>query len=179
MRKKKHLGKTLPKAGKARSATIFGIGVFFLEKPPLEMMKFAAAVAVAAIPEALAGIVIIALSIGTKRMLKRNALVRNLPSVETLGSTTVICTDKTGTLTANEMTVKKIFANGMIIDVTGAGYDAKGQFLYKNKPVKIEEIELLLRIGSLNNNADLKENSIIGDPTEGALIVSAAKAGII
>ena len=178
-KKMNSLGKLLGKVVIAIAVTIFVIGLFFHEKPPLEMMKFAAAVAVAAIPEALAGIVIIALSIGTKRMLKRNALVRNLPSVETLGSTTVICTDKTGTLTANEMTVKKIFANGMIIDVTGAGYDAKGQFLYKNKPVKIEEIELLLRIGSLNNNADLKENSIIGDPTEGALIVSAAKAGLI
>jgi len=178
-KKMDRLGKLLGKVVIAIAVVIFVVGLLFHEKPPLEMMKFAAAVAVAAIPEALAGIVTIALSIGTKRMLKRNALVRNLPSVETLGSTTVICTDKTGTLTANEMTVKRLFVSGKIIEVTGAGYDPKGQFLYKNKPVRIEEIELLLRIGSLNNNADLKESSIIGDPTEGALIVSAAKAGLI
>jgi len=178
-KKMDRLGKLLGKVVIAIAVVIFVVGLLFHEKPPLEMMKFAAAVAVAAIPEALAGIVTIALSIGTKRMLKRNALVRNLPSVETLGSTTVICTDKTGTLTANEMTVKRLFVSGKIIEVTGAGYDPKGQFLYKNKPVRIEEIELLLRIGSLNNNADLKESSVIGDPTEGALIVSAAKAGLI
>ncbi|MBI2655433.1 cation-translocating P-type ATPase [Candidatus Woesearchaeota archaeon] len=178
-KKMDNLGKWLGKIVIAVTIIIFAVGLLFHEKPPLEMMKFSAAVAVAAIPEALAGIVTIALSIGTKRMLKRNALVRNLPSVETLGSTTVICTDKTGTLTANEMTVRKIFANGKIISVTGVGYETKGQFLYKNKPAGIDDLELLLRIGALNNNAELKGGNLIGDPTEGALIMSAAKAGLI
>src|SRR3989338_4965335 len=140
--------------------------------------KIVIAVAVAAIPEALLAIVTMALALGTERMLKRNVLVRRLPSVETLGSTTVICTDKTGTLTVNEMTVKKLFVNGRVIEVSGAGYDTKGAFLWKNKQVKIDEIELLLRIGALNNNAELKDGTIIGDPTEGSLIVSAAKAGL-
>lgn len=178
-KKMDNLGKWLGKVVIAIAAIIFVVGMIFQDKPALEMLKFAAAVAVAAIPEALAGIVTIALSIGTKRMLKRNALVRTLPSVETLGSTSVICTDKTGTLTTNEMTVRKLFVNGRIIDVTGVGYETKGQFLYKNKPAGIDELELLLRIGALNNNAELKDGSLIGDPTEGSLIVSAAKAGLI
>ncbi len=178
-KKMNQLGKLLGKVVIAIAIVIFVLGVIFQGKPALEMLKFAAAVAVAAIPEALAGIVTIALAIGTKRMLKRNALVRKLPSVETLGSTTVICTDKTGTLTVNEMTVKKILANGKIIDVTGAGYETKGQFLWKNKPVAVDEICLLLSIGALNNDAELKGSSLIGDPTEGALIASAAKAGLI
>src|SRR3989344_3064150 len=178
-KKMDQLGRWLGKIVLAVAAVVFAMGTFLQDKPAVEMLKFAAAVAVAAIPEALAGIVTIALAIGTKRMLKRNALIRRLPSVETLGSTTVICTDKTGTLTANEMTVRKILASGKVIDVTGAGYETKGQFLYKNKPVAIDEIGLLLRIGALNNNAELKGNSLIGDPTEGALIASAAKAGLI
>jgi len=178
-KKMDNLGKWLGKIVIVITVVIFVVGLIFHEKPPLEMLKFAAAVAVAAIPEALAGIVTIALSLGTQRMLKRNALVRNLPSVETLGSTSVICTDKTGTLTANEMTVRKLFVNGRIIDVTGVGYEAKGQFLYKNKPAGVDELELLLRIGALNNNAELKDDNLIGDPTEGALIVSAAKADLI
>jgi len=156
---------------------VFLTGILLHEASLLDMFVFAVALAVAAIPEGLPAVVTISLALGTQRMLKRNALIRRLPSVETLGSTTVICTDKTGTLTVNEMTVKKIFANGKIIDVTGEGYSTKGQFLYKNRPVSTDEMELLLRIGALNNNAELKE-SLIGDPTEGCLIVSAAKAGL-
>lgn len=143
------------------------------------MLLVAVSLAVAAIPEGLPAVVIIALAIGTQRMLKRNALVRSLPSVETLGSTTVICTDKTGTLTANEMTVKKMLVNGKIIEVTGVGYEAKGQFLYRGKQAGIDELELLLTIGALNNNSELKDSNVLGDPTEGALVVSAAKAGMI
>ncbi|MBI3027194.1 calcium-translocating P-type ATPase, PMCA-type [Candidatus Woesearchaeota archaeon] len=177
-KKMDELGKLLGKVVIAIAVVIFIVGMIFQDKPWLEMLEFSAAVAVAAIPEALAGVVTITLAIGTQRMLKKNALVRKLPSVETLGSTTVICTDKTGTLTANQMTVRKLFSNGKIIDVTGVGYDTKGNFLHKNKSVKVDEIELLLRIGTLNNNAELKEGSVIGDPTEGSLIVSAAKAGL-
>ena len=178
-KKMDELGKLLAKVVIVVAAVIFAVGMIFQDKPVLEMLKFAAAVAVAAIPEALLAIVTMALALGTQRMLKRNALVRRLPSVETLGSTTTICTDKTGTLTANEMTVRKLFVNGKIIDVTGVGYETKGQFLYKNKPTSIDDLELLLRIGALNSNAELKDGNLIGDPTEGCLIVSAAKAGLV
>jgi len=144
----------------------------------LEFFIVAVSLAVAAIPEGLPAIVTIGLAIGVRKMVKRNALVRKLPSVETLGSTTVICTDKTGTLTKNEMTVKKIYTNNKIIDVTGSGYDHKGEFLHKNKKINSKEISLLLNIGVLNNDAAFDDKNVIGDPTEAALIVSAAKAGI-
>jgi Ca2+-transporting ATPase len=143
-----------------------------------EIFLTAIALAVAAIPEGLPAVVTIGLAIGIKKMVKRNALNRRLPSVETLGSTTVICTDKTGTLTKNEMTVKKIYANGKIIDVTGSGYETKGTFLFNNKKINEKEIDLLLKIGALNNDASFHDKNVIGDPTEAALIVSAAKAGI-
>src|SRR3989338_6404490 len=142
----------------------------------LEFFIIAVALAVAAIPEGLPAIVTIGLALGTQRMVKRHALIRKLPSVETLGSTTVICTDKTGTLTKNEMTVKKIYSNGKIIDITGSGYDKKGEFLHKSKKIDANEIELLLKAGSLNNNSSLTDGNVIGDPTEAALIVSAEKA---
>ena len=145
----------------------------------LELLLVAVAVAVAAIPEGLPAVVTMSLALGTQRMLKKNALIRRLPSVETLGSTTVICTDKTGTLTANQMTVRKLFVNGKIIEVTGVGYEPKGEFLYKNKPARTEEIDMLLAIGAANNDAELSEGKINGDPTEGALIVCAAKSGIL
>ncbi len=173
------LGSDLGKAVIVIAILIFVVASIFQNRPFLEMLLLSVAVAVAAIPEGLPAVVTITLALGTQRMLKKNALIRRLPSAETLGSTTVICADKTGTITANQMTVKKIFANGKIIDVTGAGYEAKGQFLYKNKPTGVDEIELILRIGALNNNAELKNGNLIGDPTEGALIVSAAKAGLI
>lgn len=143
-----------------------------------EFFLVAVSLAVAAIPEGLPAVVTVGLAIGVKRMIKRNALVRKLPSVETLGSTTVICTDKTGTLTKNEMTVKKIYTNGKIIDVTGSGYDTKGEFVFNRKKINPDEIGLLLQIGTLNNDASIYNGSVIGDPTEAALIVSAAKAGI-
>jgi len=147
-------------------------------EPLLEFFILAVALAVAGIPEGLPIVVTIGLSIGVQRMIKRNALVRKLPSVETLGSTTVICTDKTGTLTKNEMTVKKIYANGKIIDVSGSGYEKKGEFLHDNKKINMKEISLLLNIGVLNNDAAFDKTTVIGDPTEAALIVSAEKSGI-
>ena len=177
-KKMDQLGKWIGKVVIAIAIIIFLVATLFQSKSFLDNLIVAVAVAVAAIPEALLAIVTMALALGTQRMLKRNALVRRLPSVETLGSTTVICSDKTGTLTANEMTVRKLFANGKIIDVTGTGYEAKGQLLYKGKNASIDEIELLLRIGALSNNAELKDKDVIGDPTEGCLIVSAAKAGL-
>ncbi|MEN6413653.1 MAG: calcium-transporting P-type ATPase, PMR1-type [Veillonellales bacterium] len=153
--------------------------------------------AVAAIPEGLPAIVTVALALGVQRMIKRNAIVRKLPAVETLGCTTVICSDKTGTLTQNAMTVKKIFANDTLFDVTGTGYDIKGGFLVHQQELNAKENKVLqqcLTIGALCNNSMLKRNnagitglwrrrhdsawSIEGDPTEGALLVAAAKAGI-
>jgi Ca2+-transporting ATPase len=147
-------------------------------KDVMEFFLVAVSLAVAAIPEGLPAVVTISLALGTQRMIKRHALIRKLPSVETLGSTTVICTDKTGTLTCNEMTVKKIFTNNKIIDVTGSGYSTKGEFLFNNKKINTKEIELLLQIGTLNNDAILSDSTIIGDPTEGSLVVSAAKIGL-
>ncbi|MBN2423376.1 calcium-translocating P-type ATPase, SERCA-type [Candidatus Woesearchaeota archaeon] len=146
-------------------------------KEVLEMFITAVSLAVAAIPEGLPVVVTISLALGVQRMVKRHALIRKLPSVETLGCTTVICSDKTGTLTHNEMTIKKIFVDNEIITVEGSGYEPVGSFSNHTK-----DLELLLRIGALNNDAKLEKNDeehrIIGDPTEGALIVSAAKAGL-
>ena len=141
-------------------------------------LLLAVALAVAAVPEGLPAIVTIALSSGMKKMVKRNALIRHLPSVETLGETTIICSDKTGTLTQNEMTVRKLYTYGKLYDVTGKGYFTKGQIL-GDKSIGESE-RTLLRIGALCNNASLKlkgkKVAISGDPTEAALLVSAAKA---
>lgn len=151
--------------------------------------------AVAAIPEGLPAIVTVALAIGVQRMVKRNAVIRKLPAVETLGCATVICSDKTGTLTQNEMTVRRIFCADQIITVSGQGYDPKGDYHgadpYKDKgPLKE-----LIKCAALCNNAVLNKKGIRvsglfrgnkqgsvwgidGDPTEGALLVAAAKAGV-
>ena len=145
----------------------------------LEMIMVGVSLAVAAVPEGLPIVVTIALALGVKRMVRHNALIKRLHSVETLGCTTVICTDKTGTLTRNEMTVTKLYVNDTIVDITGTGYGISGEFLSSEKKIDALAAELLLRIGALNNDAALSENeSIVGDPTEGCLIVSAAKAGL-
>jgi P-type Ca2+ transporter type 2C len=141
--------------------------------------------AVAAIPEGLPAVVTIALALGVHRMVRRHALIRKLPSVETLGCTTVICSDKTGTLTKNEMTAQRIFAGGKLFEVTGIGYAPRGEFLFDRKqinPSGYPDLNNLLRCGVLCNGAQLAENfgvyKIIGDPTEGALLTVAGKAGI-
>ncbi len=145
----------------------------------LEMIMVGVSLAVAAVPEGLPIVVTIALALGVKRMVGQNALVKRLPSVETLGCTTVICTDKTGTLTRNEMTVTKLFVNDTIIDITGTGYGTSGRFMSLGEEIDPSSAELLLRIGTLNNDAALSEKeAVIGDPTEACLIVSAAKAGL-
>ncbi|MGB9628961.1 MAG: cation-translocating P-type ATPase [Thermodesulfobacteriota bacterium] len=147
------------------------------------MVMFAVSLAVAAVPEALAAIVTGALAIGMHQMAKRNALVRKMPAVETLGCTTVICSDKTGTLTKGEMTVRKIFTEGKIIEVTGAGYEPKGELKGSEVDIKkIKSLQLLLQGGLLCSDALLEEKEgkwvIKGDPTEGALVVAAVKAGL-
>jgi Ca2+-transporting ATPase len=146
----------------------------------LEMIMVGVSLAVAAVPEGLPIVVTIALALGVKRMVRHNALVKRLHSVETLGCTTVICTDKTGTLTRNEMTVTKLYVNDTIVDITGIGYATSGEFISSGKRIDPLSAEFLLKIGALNNDAALSEKeSIIGDPTEGCLIVSAAKAGLV
>lgn len=131
--------------------------------------------AVAAIPEGLPAVVTICLALGVQRMHRKNALVRKLKSIETLGSTDIICADKTGTITKNEMTVKQIFVNNNLIDVTGEGYDTEGHFLFKNKKIDSEKFKVLLEIAASCNNAVLPE---FGDPTEIALLVMAKKGKV-
>ncbi len=147
------------------------------------MVMFAVALAVAAVPEALAAIVTGALAIGMHQMAKSNALVRKMPAVETLGCTTVICSDKTGTLTKGEMTIRKIFTGGRMIEVTGAGYEPKGEFKGFAGNVKDNRsLNLFLQAGLLCSDSVLEQNegkwTIKGDPTEGALVVAAVKAGL-
>ncbi|MBM4462541.1 MAG: calcium-transporting P-type ATPase, PMR1-type [Chloroflexi bacterium] len=152
----------------------------------IEMLVWGAALAVAVIPEALPAVVTISLALGVRRMVRRNALIRNLPAVETLGSTSVICSDKTGTLTRNEMTVRRAWVNGRVIDIGGAGYTLEGDFSVAGKTFDPQEdihLQTLLRVGALCNDARLTPDDgswhIQGDPTEGALIVAAAKAKIL
>jgi Ca2+-transporting ATPase len=145
------------------------------------MTMFAIALAVAAVPEALAAIVTGALAVGMHEMAKRNALVRRMPAVETLGCTTVICSDKTGTLTKGEMTVRRIFVGGRVIEVGGAGYAPQGSF---DPPLDSGDTaaQLMLQGGLLCSDATLAEDAgrwfVKGDPTEGALVVLAAKAAL-
>lgn len=134
------------------------------------------ALAVAAIPEGLPAVVTIALALGTQRMLRKNTLVRKLNSVETLGSVDVICSDKTGTLTKGEMTVKEIFYDGGVYEVSGTGYETEGEFKKDGNLIDSKGLSLLLEIGVYCNNAHLAGGSLLGDPTEIALLVSAAKA---
>ncbi|MFP4401512.1 MAG: calcium-translocating P-type ATPase, SERCA-type [Candidatus Woesearchaeota archaeon] len=189
--KLKRFGKWLGVVTIGVCAFVFGIGVLreyltlgMIDASHIsEMFLASVALAVAAIPEGLTAIVTISLALGVRRMVKRNALIRRLPAVETLGCTNFICSDKTGTLTKNEMTVKKIFVNNSIIDVSGEGYSPKGEFRTKDKKiVSSKDIELILRIGTLCNdsrlNQDKKKWTVFGDPTEGALIVSARKSGL-
>lgn len=159
------------------------LGVFY-GFPLLDMFLWGVALAVAAIPEALPAVVTVGLGLGVRRMVKRHALVRKLPSVETLGATNVICSDKTGTLTQNKMTVERICVNEQILKITGAGYSPEGEFFKGNVKVTGDELHLqtLLLGAVLCNDADFfKENEkweIKGDPTEAALVVAAAKAGL-
>jgi Ca2+-transporting ATPase len=148
----------------------------------VEMFLTAVSLAVAAIPEGLPAVVTIALALGVQRMVARHALIRKLPSVETLGCATVICSDKTGTLTKNEMTVQAVYAGDTLFRVTGIGYEPRGEFLLDGKPVELSQYPDLsksLLCGVLCNGARLVQDNgafrINGDPTEGALLTCAAK----
>jgi len=164
---------------------VFIIGVLVHQAELETMFMMAVSLAVSAIPEGLPAVLTITLALGVSRMARQRAIVRKLASVETLGSTTVICSDKTGTLTRNEMTVSRVASNGRVINVTGAGYIPEGEFTISGDPIDPKsdrDLELLLRIGALCNDAHLHEDGgiwgIYGDPTEGALVVAAAKAGL-
>ena len=147
----------------------------------------AVSLAVSAIPEGLPTVLVITLSLGAQRMARQNAIVRKLNSVETLGTTTVICSDKTGTITKNEMTVRQVETENNSIDITGEGYTRDGKFIEngdKIKPRRNFELELILKTGLLCNNSSIVEDPeigpyITGDPTEGAILIAAVKSGLI
>lgn len=175
-RKLKRLGAQLGIMVVAICIFVFLAELVYFDQPWQTLFLTAIALAVAAIPEGLPAVVTVGLSLGVQRLAKKNALVRNLPSVETLGACSVICTDKTGTLTHNEMTVKKLYVNRKVVEIAGSGYDPVGEF-----SVDPRSFEMLLTIGALNNNAKLEKKDtwqVFGDPTEAALLVSAEKAGI-
>ncbi len=177
------LGKTLGWAALVICALVFGIG-WLRGYDPLEMFIIAVSLAIAAVPEGLPAVVTISLALGMREMVQRHALIRRLASVETLGSATVICSDKTGTLTQNEMTVTQISIDGKDIQVTGTGYTPLGEFQIDGKSIDIRDYPAAttsLWVGALNNDALLERDEavgyqMIGDPTEGSIIVAAAKA---
>jgi Ca2+-transporting ATPase len=151
----------------------------------LRMLEVGVSLAIAAMPEGLLAVSTMTLALGMQRMAKMGALIRRLPAVETLGSTTVICTDKTGTLTENQMTVRALVIDDVRIDVTGTGYGRVGEFREGDRPIvpgERESLVLALRIGALCNDATLEHtddgDTVLGDPTEAALTVVAEKAGI-
>ena len=156
------------------------------KKQIVDMFMLAVGLAIAAVPEGLPAVVTITLALGMREMIHRHALIRRLSSVETLGSATVICSDKTGTLTQNEMTVTRIWMDGQFVTVTGTGYSRQGEFMLGSKSVNLDNypgIGTVLWLGALNNDAQLEtvegddqSYRIVGDPTEGSLLIAAAKA---
>lgn len=154
--------------------------------PPFDIFMAAVALAVGAIPEGLPAAVTITLAIGVSRMAKKRSIIRKLSAVEALGSTTVICSDKTGTLTENQMTVQQIYSGGKLYEVTGSGYEATGEIHLEGKPVELEQhvgLHRTLLAGLLNNDSKIirgeNQLKVEGDPTEAALVVVAEKAGLL
>lgn len=165
------------------AAITFGVGLLYGMQAS-ETFMAAVALAVAAIPEGLPAVVTITLAIGVRRMASRNAIIRKLSAVETLGSTTVICSDKTGTLTENQMTVQKLLAGAESYDMSGSGYQPEGKLTQSEQAASLSDnaaLHHLLVAGLISNDSRLKEDqgrwTVEGDPTEGALITSAMKAG--
>ena len=185
------LGKTLGWATIVISALVFISGLIeggTGSENILNMFMVAVSLAIAAVPEGLPAVVTISLALGMREMVKKHALIRRLSSVETLGSATVICSDKTGTLTQNAMTVTRVWVDGKALTVTGSGYAPTGDFLDQGTKVNVHNfpgISTALWVGTINNDAQLEKmeedgntyHRIIGDPTEGSILVAAAKAG--
>ncbi len=163
----------------------FAIGVLWRAQAPADMFMMAVALAASAIPEGLPAIMTITLAMGVRRMAQHNAIIRHLPAVETLGAVTVICSDKTGTLTCNEMTVQRVVTADHVIEVTGSGYAPQGGFLIGGVPITAQEhpaLQSVAQVALLCNDATLHDGpqgwSLTGDPTEGALVTLALKAGL-
>ncbi|EKE15788.1 MAG: hypothetical protein ACD_11C00105G0013 [uncultured bacterium] len=180
--------KQMKKLGREISVLSIFIGILvmiggqYFKVSLYENFLFALALAVSVVPEGLPAAISVSLSLGMKRLLKYNVLAKKLNAVETLGSVSMICTDKTGTITKNELMVVKAVVDNIFVEVSGSGYEPKGKFLVNGKeadPEKISNLEMLLKIGTLCNEASLAEKNgayvIIGDPTEGALIVAGKK----
>ena len=188
------LGRQLGYACLVVCALVFALGIFeagfanLTKDLVVSLFMVAVSLAIAAVPEGLPAIVTISLALGMQEMVHRHALIRRLASVETLGSATVICSDKTGTLTQNEMTVTRIWVDGRFVEVTGSGYSVKGDFKIDNQIVDLAAypgVQNTLWVGLLNNDALLEPVDVdgqtsyrmVGDPTEGSILVAAAKAG--
>ncbi|HEY3313539.1 MAG TPA: cation-translocating P-type ATPase [Anaerolineales bacterium] len=202
-RRLNELGKTLSIAALILVGLVFVVAVFnYTEigllfstplayfskfaKPITDAFLIAVSLAIAAVPEGLPAVVTISLALGMQEMIRRHALIRKLSSVETLGSATTICSDKTGTLTQNEMTVTRLWSADQFIAVTGSGYSARGEFQVDGKTVELKNYPAILStlwLGVLNNDAELSNGGdairVVGDPTEAALIVAAEKAGAL
>ena len=164
---------------------VFFVLWFVHDRTLEEVFMTSVSLAVSAIPEGLPAVLTITLALGTSRMARQKAIVRRLASVETLGSTTVICSDKTGTLTKNEMTATRLYTAGKVVEITGTGYQPEGEFIIddnKVDPTEDPDLEMLLRIGTLNNDSHIQQQNgnwvCYGDPTEGAFVVAAEKAGM-
>ncbi|MFH1229096.1 MAG: cation-translocating P-type ATPase [Candidatus Aenigmatarchaeota archaeon] len=178
--KLQHFGKDIGIFVGILAFLIFILGIFRNEDI-VSMILTAISLSVASVPEGLPAVVTLTLTLGTQKMLKRNAVIKRLAAVEALGSVTVICSDKTGTMTTNEMTVEKVWYPNKTINVTGVGFEPKGEFLSEGNridPKEDAQLQMILRISKMCNDSVLKEGEwkIIGDPTEGALKVLAKKA---
>ncbi|MGG2095832.1 calcium-translocating P-type ATPase, SERCA-type [Bacillus sp. S13(2024)] len=183
-RRLEQLGKILIVVALILTALVVLVGVY-QGNEIYHMFLAGVSLAVAAIPEGLPAIVTVALSLGVQRMIKKKAIVRKLPAVETLGCASVICSDKTGTMTQNKMMVTHVWSSGEMWNITGQGYEPKGEFLKGDKkinPTAVRSLYQLLTFGCLCNNANIvkkkKTYVLDGDPTEGALVAAAMKAGI-
>ena len=182
-KKLESFGRMLVWAALGIVALLFGLGLLRGTKP-LELFMTSVSLAVAAVPEGLPTVVTVALALGVLRMSRRRALVRKLPAVETLGSTTVICTDKTGTLTVGEMTVRALYVAGQSYEVTGEGYGPEGEVRFEGRKADAQHAPPLLELATILlgcNNAHLVQEDgawkVVGDPTEGALLAVGSKAG--
>ncbi len=178
-------GKTMAMALMAVTGLVAVLILLRTDKGLMEIFMWGLSLAIVVVPESLPAIVTVTLAFGVYRMARKHALVRKLHAVETLGSTTFICSDKTGTLTQNQMTVRRVFVDGQTVEVSGSGYEPNGGFLGRDGAVIPDQHSTLLRvlqIGALCNDAGLSASqglwSVRGDPTEGALLVASAKAGV-